>query len=263
MENIFDNVLKSEVITTITEDTVNDYIKNLTEFITNFYTRKKILGYTSLVLLLLALPFYKKTNGLLPSNDSFIVYCAVLILIVGTPTLVWSNMNTEFRKSKINTLEVLNYTVQSYFENGAKQLNVSINFNVKEYKEKEDSSNFRSDYVTINTINNLVNYNTSLYITTFHSRSFGRIPAQNRNGIKTTIKYYLHLETICAVPKIGNELINIPFKDNGIQTTSADALHTFNYNFKTVGKLHPSIVNFFTKPFVKSYFDYIKQSIKK
>ena len=271
MENIFENVFKQEVITTITEHTVNDYVKSLTNYIEHFYSRKKLFGYAAITVLALALPFYKYTNGYLPKmmqkvfpNDlAFIVYCVILILIVGIPAIIWYNMDSNLKKSKINTLEALNYTVQSYFENGAKQLNVSVNFNTKEYKQKEDSIEYDIDYVKLHTLIDSIQYDARLFISTKFTMNYGRVPAKGRNGNISKINYYLYLETICAVPKSGNQQKEILYTDNGIQTKLIDEPSAFKYGFKTNGKIDVNVENAFTKPFVKGYFDYVMLSVKK
>ncbi len=272
MENIFDTVFKQEVITTITEHSVNDYVKSLTEFIDRFYMRKKIFGYTAIAALVLVLSLYKYTSGYLPKlmqkmfpNDlAFIVYCTLLILIVGIPTLLWYNMDTHLKKSKINTLETLNYTIQSYFESGAKKIDTHINFNTKEYKQKEVNGDHEIyDYVTLHTAIDSVLYHTRLFISTQFTINYGRIPAKGRNGNTSKTSYYLYLETICTVPKSGNPQKEIPYINNGIQTKCTDAPDAFNYGFITNGKIDTNVANAFTKPFVKSYIDYLILSVKK
>jgi hypothetical protein len=138
MKNVFTTVLKKGLTLIITKDNLNSTLKQLSDFITTFYLRKKIVGYIAIILTIIAVPFYKYTSKVIPNimqktfpNDlAFIVYCSILIIIVAIPVITWYNMDNNYKKNKYNVLQLLNYTLKNYSENDANELNLNINLKI-------------------------------------------------------------------------------------------------------------------------------------
>ena len=261
MKNIFTNVLKKELTLIITKDNLNTTLKQLSDFITTFYWRKKIVGYIAIILTIIALPFYKFTSKIIPNimqktfpNDlAFIVYCGILLLIVGIPLIIWYNMDTDYKKSKLNTLEVLCFSVQNYFDNGASELQFTSNFKIKTTKLKNTDI---KEYIKLKAELNEADYETS------RAESTGIVPNQNsyqpgvlRSGKST--RYTIYLITNSKLKKSNyQKKENIEAYQN-ISIAFSETPENYCYNFFTSYKVETKTPAFSSKAIVKNYFDYV------